>query len=286
VSKTAIEYVDETWNPVTGCTKVSAGCENCYAERMARRLAGRFGYPEAPHHFDVTLHPERLDEPLKRGKSTRYLVCSMGDIAHMAVPLAYQLRMWATMMKARQHTFLLLTKRPQQLGRIVDWLKVRLQILGMDEEPLPNVWPGVTVESQDEMWRVEELVKIPGARHWVSAEPCLSALDFTPWLDQLDWVILGGETGPGARPMHPDWARRVRDDCVAADTDFFFKNWGGWHPAVWLTECGDIAVISAEHDNSEDIFGDGQYMLPVPRGSKSGRVLDGRKWNEIPGRER
>ena len=297
-----IEYVDETWNPVTGCTKVSPGCENCYAERMARRLAGRFGYPEAPRHFDVTLHPNRLDEPLRRKKPTRYLVCSMGDLFHADVPFSFITRVWMTAAQTPQHTYLVLTKRPRMARWFVDTLHKETAAT----QPMRNVWLGVTVENQDEVWRVDELLKVPAALHWVSLEPMLGPIEipnhyldpgevdsggFTPWDAPiaiegpgpvLDLVVLGGETGPGARPCRPDWVRKVRDDCVAAGVDFFFKNWGGWHPAVWLTEDGDIAAIKAEYDNSEDVFGDEEYMLPVPRGQKSGRVLDGLTWDEMP----
>ena len=307
-----IEYVDETWNPVTGCTKVSPGCENCYAECMARRLAGRFGYPEAPRHFDVTLHPDRLDEPLRRKKPTRYLACSMGDLFHEDVPLEAIRGAWEIMARSRQHTFLVLTKRPTKMWSfITEYLKFYV--------PPKHIWLGVTVESQDQMWRVEELLKIPATKRWVSLEPMLGTVDMHKFLllrtitdfrvdevslmptgnfelggavmesmrveSGLDWVVLGGETGPGARPCHPDWVRKVRDDCAAAEVPFFFKNWGGWHPAIWLTDDGDIACIKAEYDNSEDVFGDGEYMLPVPHGQKSGRLLDGRTWDEMPEEE-
>jgi len=283
---TGIEYVDETWNPVTGCTKISLGCTNCYAARMAKRLAGRFGYPEKPHEFDVTFHPDKLEEPLHWHKPRVVFVCSMGDLFHEDVETTFLQEIFSMMQTCNNHVFLVLTKRPKAMAEFMAWWLYAYRIGEKDgssiEQVLPNVWLGVTIETQDEMWRVEELLEIPAAKHWVSAEPCLSTLDFTPWLDQLNWLVLGGETGPRARPMHPDWARQVKDDCVAAGVPFYFKNWGGWHPAVWLTEDGDIAAIRAEHDNSEDVFGDRTYMLPVPRRQKSGRTLDGQQWNEMP----
>ena len=275
-----IEYVDETWNPVTGCTKVSPGCENCYAERMARRLAGRFGYPEAPYHFDVTLHPDRLDEPLRRKKPTRYLVCSMGDLFHDDVPLAHLASVFGVAIAADWHTFLILTKRPKRMREFVSHLEAKT---GLSLRSFGNIWPGVTVENQDEMWRVEELLKIPGAKHWVSGEPCLSMMDFTPWLDRLDWLVLGGETGPGARPCHPDWVRQVRDDCVAAGVDYFFKGWGAWLPA---TQYLDALSEYGYHDisKSKTIWLDNETVYRVGK-KAAGRLLDGRTWDEMPEEE-
>ena len=299
---TGIEYVDETWNPVTGCTKVSPGCQNCYAERMARRLAGRFGYPKAPHHFDVTLHPDRLDEPLRRKKPTRYLTCSMGDLFHDDVPLAHLASVFGVAIAADWHTFLILTKRPKRMREFVSHLEAKT---GLSLRSFRNIWLGVTVENQDEMWRVEELLKIPGAKHWVSLEPMLGPIDIA-WAVQgwhaetgtapdgsciqiqvqdpsLDWVVLGGETGPGARPCRPDWARRVRDDCSAAGVDFWFKGWGAWLPA---SQYLDALLEYGYYDisKSKTIWLDDETVYRVGK-KAAGRLLDGREWNEMPDAE-
>lgn len=220
---TGIEYVDETWNPVTGCTKISLGCENCYAERMARRLAGRYGYPEAPHHFDVTLHPERLDEPLRRKNPTRYLVCSMGDLFHKDVPDWFLFKTLGMMQTCNNHTFLVLTKRPEHMAKC--WGKWLAPYAGHTiGEILPNIWLGVTVETQDQMWRVEELLKIPAAKHWVSIEPMLGPIDLTPYLTcGIAWCIIGSETGPKARPMEEKWVRSLVQQCKTNQVAVFYK---------------------------------------------------------------
>ena len=312
-----IEYVDETWNPMTGCTKISAGCENCYAERMARRLAGRFGYPEAPCHFDVMLHPNRLHEPQERKKPTRYLTCSMGDLFHNDLSLTHVAYVWTVMAFTPRHTFLVLTKRPARMAKFIEG---RPRVL-------PNVWLGVTVESQDQMWRVEELLKIPAAKRWVSLEPMLGPIDISDYVGQLmrcdihglvgrsqwttikscclcveeqgrsagdlpllvrgasmglDWIVLGGETGPGARPCHPDWIREVRDHCVAAGVSFFFKGWGAWFPRSQWEDNPDLILP----DDCDCIEGhslkiiDGDIMHRVGK-KAAGRLLDGQTWDEM-----
>lgn len=224
---TNIEWTNETWNPVHGCTKVSAGCLNCYAERMARRLAGRHGYPNISHHFDVTLRPDRLEEPLRWRKPRMIFVCSMGDLFHEDVPFSFVERVWDTMIKANQHTFQVLTKRPDRMQQFADRWPV-------DFVP-PNIWLGVTAENQEMVdERVPILLDTPAAVRFVSVEPMLGQIDlFTKlitiqrvgardWV-HLNWVIVGAETGPAKRPMELDWARSVRNQCVAADVPFFFK---------------------------------------------------------------
>ena len=190
----------ESWNPVTGCTKVSEGCANCYAERMSKRLAGRFGYPEAPHQFDVTLHPDKLDLPMKWRKPRTVFVVSMGDLFHEDVLTQTIALTWRTMHHAPDHTFLVLTKRP---SRMLRFLKT------YDIKPLPNVWLGSTVENDKHYDRIHDLLQCPAAVRFVSIEPMLGPVDLSYWLDYdvsigerpaLDWIIVGGETGPGARP--------------------------------------------------------------------------------------
>ena len=273
-----IEWCDVTWNPITGCTHAGTpGCDNCYARRMAPRLAGRFGYPEKPHQFDVTLHPDKLEEPLHWRKPRVVFVCSMGDLFHERLCLIQQLLVWDVMVEATQHVYLLLTKRPAEAVRLAGYLASRR---GYEQWPA-HIWPGVSVENQDAMWRVEELVKIPG-KHWVNFGPLLGPVTIPPdLLARLAGVAVEGESGPGARPMHPDWARGIRNQCVSAGVPFTFKQWGLWHPAVWVTGEGDIAALAADRDKSEDVFGDGQYMMAFPN-VDTGRLLDGHLHNAWP----
>ena len=298
---TKIEWGDETWNPITGCSKISEGCQNCYAERMSKRLAGRFGYP-ADKPFKVTLHEDKLDEPLKWRKPRRVFVCSMGDLFHENVPDKAIIDVLSVIAECEyqklNHVFMILTKRP---GRMLElftngtihndvWVQTSR---GCNAEPslwpLPNLWLGVTVENQqraDE--RIPILLQIPAAKRFVSVEPMLGSVDLT--FDAgtgqglrdsffsygLDWVICGGETGPGARPMHPDWVRSLRDQCTAAGTPFFFKSWGNW-----------VAPSQMPGNTYREIvdFGSGIGITDNQLGvgkKRAGRLLDGREWNQYP----
>ena len=277
---------EKSWNPITGCTHAGTpGCDNCYARRMAKRLAGRFGYPEKPNEFKPTFHPDKLEEPLRRKKPTVYFVCSMGDLFHEDVDLETIHQVYVTMHKARNHVFLVLTKRAKRMEYFYRYERRNGRLI----ENVVNIWPGVSVENQDAMWRVEELVKIPG-KHWVNFGPLLGPVTIPPeLLARLAGVAVEGESGPGARPMHPDWARGIRDQCLEAGIPFSFKQWGLWHPAVWVTGEGDIAALAADRDKSEDVFGDGQYMMAFPN-VDTGRLLDGQlhdawPWDVIGGME-
>lgn len=229
---TKIEWTDETWNPVTGCTKISAGCKNCYAERMARRLAGRHGYPEAPHHFDVTLRHDRLEEPLSWRKPRMVFVCSMSDLFHPDVPFEFIDEVFAAICATPRHTYQILTKRPE---RMVEW-HLWTDLL----DYFPNVWVGVTVENQENCRRVDHLLEIDAVVRFVSCEPLIGSLDLGlrnwPEIMLLDWVIAGGESGHGARLPQPDWFRLLRDDCEIAGVPFFFKQWGGPHHNGWVID--------------------------------------------------
>ncbi len=294
MANTRIEWAEAVWNPVTGCTPISEGCKNCYAQRMAKRLAGRCGYP-ADEPFRVTLHSDRLDEPLKWKKPRRVFVCSMGDLFHEDVPDAWidQL-IWEMGHMLQKHTFLILTKRPE---RMRDWfIKAYAENL-----PYPNLWLGVTAENQqraDE--RIPILLQIPAAVRFVSVEPMLGPVDLSLsdgvdlsmsvgtglkpgksyLINSLDWVICGGETGSRARPMHPDWVRSLRDQCVNAGVSFFFKQWGEWVPIPTK----DVPVIGCQ-DGGKFHYGPnpgvGLAMYRVGR-KKASRLLDGREWNEMP----
>jgi len=239
---TNIEWTNETWNPVTGCTKISTGCRNCYAERMARRLAGRCGYPEAPNHFDITLHKDRLYQPLKWRKPRIIFVCSMGDLFHEDVPADYIVNIFEVMSAAKQHTFQVLTKRPQRMLDVLYGKEGNYYLGGGDF--IPNIWLGVTTENQDTAnERIPLLLQTDAFVHFVSVEPMLGEIDLRYWLpkhekflnlpefipeviDLLDWVICGGETGPGAREMKAEWAQDLCRQCLDADVPFFFKKPG------------------------------------------------------------
>jgi len=233
---TRIEWADETWNPVTGCTPVSEGCKNCYAQRMANRMRGRFGYPE-DDPFRVTVHPERFNQPMRWRKPRMIFPCSMGDLFHPNVPdNALDEVMGVILSDAPHHTtYLMLTKRPAIA-------KKRLSAYLLPG----NLWVGVSVENQAAAdQRIPILLQIPAAVRFVSVEPMLESVDLRDWLfhfaaplagydegymlpkREIDWVICGGETGPGARPMDPDWARSLRDQCREAGVPFFMKKMSG-----------------------------------------------------------
>lgn len=212
--KSTIEWTETTWNPVTGCTKISAGCANCYAERMARRLQA-MGQANYANGFTVTLHPRMMELPLHWRKPQAIFVNSMSDLFHDEIPDDFILEVFGVMRRAHWHRFQVLTKRSERLAD----MRYRL--------PWPeNVWMGVTVESARHVSRLDDLRCTDAAVKFCSIEPLLGAL---PALDLsgIDWVIVGGESGPGARPMKVDWARGIRDACRRQGVPFFFKQWGG-----------------------------------------------------------
>jgi len=308
-NQTSIEWCDTTWNPTTGCSPISAGCERCYAARFAKRLAGRCGYPE-DNPFKVTLHPDRLDEPLKWRKPKRVFVCSMGDLFHEDIPEMYIVDTFSIMAEAYWHTFIVLTKRPQRMKEVLTsptvandvWLQTSS---GVNDEkspwPLPNVWFGVTAENQETAdERIPILLQIPAAVRFVSCEPLLEPVSFrwAHWVDsdemhrrfgrhhhldglrEIDWVIVGGESGPDARPVHPNWVRDLQKQCQTVKVPFFFKQWGEWAlayttgPQFELRRLADDEVIMKSGSG-------GQVMKKVGK-KKAGRLLDGRTWDETP----
>jgi protein gp37 len=229
----SIEWTDSTWNPVTGCTKISPGCKHCYAERMANRLAA-MGQPRYRNGFEVTLQPDLIRLPLRWRQPRTIFVNSMSDLFHEEIPESFIAEVFQTMLEAHWHTFQILTKRADRLAEIAPRL------------PWPiNVWMGVSVESPRYLNRVERLGHVPAAVRFLSVEPLLARIASLP-LTGIDWVIVGGESGPGARPMSPEWVREIRDSCVGQGVPFFFKQWGG------------------------------------TRKNKTGRALDGRTWDEMP----
>ena len=312
----------KTWNPVTGCTKISPGCQNCYAERMAKRLRGRCGY-DADEPFRVTLHPERLEEPLRWRKPSMVFVCSMGDLFHDDVPDEFIHRVFATIGQCPQHIFIILTKRPKRMKAFIEDYYAYESPSG-DEQGVyvqPNLWLGVTAENQEMAdKRIPILLQIPAAVRFVSVEPMLGPINLRKWLfyqmrctkckdtgwvtglerpclwcnpggefrssvspaekfkPKLDWVICGGETGPDARPMHPDWARSLRDQCQEAGVPFFFKQWGEY---IHASQTPDNMT-----NYDPEYFYEREWPPGFARVGKkiAGRLLDGQEWDELPGR--
>ena len=216
-----IEYTDETWNVVTGCNKVSPGCAHCFAEREFPRVYG----VHRPFS-QVYTHPDRLDWPRRWRKARRVLTCSMGDLFHEQVEDAYIRDVFRVMAECPQHTFLVLTKRSL---RMRDFLRSQ-PLEDTYSIPGENVWLGVSVENQEmAIERISNLLDTPGAVRWVSMEPLLEPVSLgEAWLRELDWVVVGGESGPMARPMRPEWARSLRDQCQGAAVPFFLKQIGEW----------------------------------------------------------
>ena len=211
--ESAIEWTSATWNPVTGCTKISAGCEHCYAEVMARRLKA-MGNPRYVHGFEVHLHEDVLGLPLEWKQPRMIFVNSMSDLFHEKVPFEFIERVFRTISRAHWHTFQVLTKRAERLAELssrLDWPE--------------NLWMGVTVENQECARRIECLREVPAAVKFISAEPLIGPLVLD--LEGIDWLIAGGESGPRARPIEPQWVRALRDECAALGVPFFFKQWGG-----------------------------------------------------------
>jgi len=213
-TQSAIEWTESTWNPVSGCTKISAGCLNCYAERMAKRLQA-MGQERYENGFKVTLHHEALDEPYRWKKPRIVFVNSMGDLFHEKIPLEFIKDAFSVMNGNKRHTFQILTKRSQRLCKLAPLL-----------EWSENIWMGVTVENNDYVNRTDDLRLTDAAVKFLSLEPLLGSvhdLDLTG----IDWVIVGGESGPGARPMLKQWVIDIKQRCESEGIPFFFKQWGG-----------------------------------------------------------
>jgi protein gp37 len=237
----AIEWTDTTWNPVTGCTKISAGCDNCYAARFSERFRGVRGHPFETG-FDLTLRPERLAQPLQWKRPRMIFVNSMSDLFHKEIPKGYISAIFDTMESADWHVYQVLTKRSSLLRKFInDRYKMR--------KAPQHMWFGVSVESQPATSRIAHLQKANASVRFLSIEPLIAPVKQLD-LKGIDWVIVGGESGPRARPMNPEWATDVRDECVRAGVAFFFKQWGG-------------------------------------RSAKmAGRLLEGREWNQFPKKRR
>jgi len=232
-SQSKIEWTESTWNPITGCTKVSPGCKNCYAERMAKRLKA-MGNPSYENGFKLTMHEHMLNRPLEWKKPQMIFVNSMSDLFHKDVPIAFIQSVFDVMKKAHWHTFQILTKRSSQLLELdssINWPE--------------NVWMGVSVETADYKYRIDNLRKTNSKLKFLSLEPLLVPLGKLN-LSNIDWVIVGGESGPKSRPINKEWVIDIRDQCIKGKVPFFFKQWGGVNK------------------------------------KRNGRLLQGRIWDELP----
>lgn len=214
MAQSSIEWTEMTWNPVTGCTKVSTGCQNCYAETMSKRLHA-MGVRKYRKGFEVVCHPSELKKPLAWRKPRTVFVNSMSDLFHRDVPDSFIYSVFETMAQCPQHVFQVLTKRPRRVCRLDDKLRW-----------LPNIWLGVSVEDRRRIPRIELLAKTSAHVKFLSLEPLLGPLNRLP-LSNVDWVIAGGESGPRARPMRREWVVDIRDQCQDTGVPFFFKQWGG-----------------------------------------------------------
>jgi protein gp37 len=232
-SKSPIEWTESTWNPVTGCNKISPGCKHCYAERLAKRLKA-MGQPNYKNGFKLTLQPQMLELPLGWKKPQTIFVNSMSDLFHKNVPLEYIRQVFDVMKRAHWHRFQILTKRADILAELSPYL-----------EWSPNIWMGVSVENQNYVHRIDDLRKTAAKVKFLSLEPLLGPLKNLN-LEKIDWVIAGGESGYGARPIKEDWVLDIRNQCRTANVAFFFKQWGGFNK------------------------------------KKNGRLLEGRTWDEMP----
>jgi protein gp37 len=233
---TSIEWTDKTWNPVTGCTKVSQGCKHCYAEAIANRMWATQYKPNADgtarKFTDVRCHDDRLTQPYSWRKPARVFVNSMSDLFHPDIPFEFIVRVFGVMKDTPQHTYQVLTKRPETMRHFMGWL---INGLGYSSYPTSNVWLGTSVEDQaNANKRIPYLYRLPAAVRFLSCEPLLGPLNLGFALSYVDWVIVGGESGRGARPFNPDWARSIRDQCAAAGVAFFMKQMGGLRPGTTL----------------------------------------------------
>ncbi|MBN8187568.1 phage Gp37/Gp68 family protein [Salipiger thiooxidans] len=323
-----IEWTEATWNPIAGCSVVSPGCTNCYAMRQAHRLASNPATPHYAGTTQMSrggpvwtgkigVAPDKaLTAPLRRRKPTTYFVNSMSDLFHEAVPDEVIDRVFAVMALCSQHRFQILTKRPDRMrgyvsslhamavteGRVEKAAEDMIEAMGYDgggassrvfeavHDGLMNVWLGVSVEDQrraDE--RIPHLQAMPAAVRFLSCEPLVGPVNLEHFLSGIDWVIVGGESGPGARPMHPDWARTVRDQCNAAGVPFFFKQWGAWKPTRAATpsdlvDARRALILSPDGRQSSGLMPCPPDAWVVENIGKrtAGRVLDGRLWSEVP----
>lgn len=297
--KTKIEWTDASWNPLVGCSRVSPGCDACYAIGVVHRGM-------SPQHRGLTVHPEGervdwtgevrevphlLDQPLRWKRPRRIFVNSLSDLFHPDVSFDFIVKVFDVMVRCPQHTFQILTKRPQRMASVMtdrpatpDEVDAGCELgifpgvwdLVNGGTPAPNIWLGTSIESARYAFRADHLRATEAAVRFVSAEPLLDDLAPALDLDGIDWLIVGGESGPGARPMNPAWARALRDRCIASGVPFLFKQWGKWHP---LDDSDPGYLIGFPDGVRTEI----ESMPPlVNLGKKGGRELEGRTWDQYP----
>lgn len=313
MGKSKIDWTEKVWNPVTGCSKVSQGCKNCYAEAIANRFWGKQTWYEFDtkhgsitrqrRFTDVMCHEDRLSQPIHWKKPARIFVNSMSDLFHEDVPFDFVDEVLRIIAVCPQHTFQILTKRPNRMKQYIEQSEYAENI-----EKVKNVWLGVSVEDQktaDE--RIPVLLRTSSYVRWLSVEPMLGPVNLDKYDDEyeihwltgldkeypeeginmkIDWVVVGGESGPNARPMHPDWVRSIRDQCKAADVPFFFKQWGTW---IGSYDAGYRSSESGYYNNGMGDnwvrhyfrFPDGQGMVKTGK-KKAGYLLDGKQYREYP----
>ena len=243
-NKSSIEWTESTWNPITGCSKISPGCKNCYAERMAKRLQ-RIGIERYKNAFELTMHPEVLEIPLSWKTPKVIFVNSMSDLFHENVPLNFIQNTFKVMREAHWHTFQILTKRSKRLKKfapLIEWPD--------------NVWMGVSVESQKYVHRIDDLRSVPSAVRFLSVEPLISKVNKMN-LKGIDWVIVGGESGPKARKLEQEWVIHIKDICEKYSVPFFFKQWGG----------------TRKHKNGRNLLGKTWDNMPTPKNPRRRRAV-------------
>ncbi len=334
-----IEWCDDTWNIITGCTLVDEGCRHCYAAHLItswpaignhpsrKGLARKNAAGESKFTGEVRFNEQWLDQPLRWKKPRKIFVCAHGDLFHPAVPDDWIDRVFAVMALCPQHTFQVLTKRPERARGYFDarrdgdpWAEAADEVadlIGLADHPvvlnpsvipLPNVWLGTSISDQASAdLRIPELLATPAAIHFISAEPLLGPVDLKATryghmtaISRLDWTIVGGESGPHARPMHPDWARSIRDQCAAAGVAFLFKQWGEWGPDAGPKPNGRDPVMEAKHPCAyykdgawqvrangyavklDESAGCGQWVYRQGK-QANGRLLDGVTHDGFPG---
>jgi len=295
MQKTTIEWADMTWNPVSGCSKVSPGCKFCYAETIHNRFHKQLG-----EFNTITLHPEKLDEPLRYKKPKRIFVNSMSDLFHEDVPFEFIQAVFSVMSDVDQHTYMVLTKRPERMLEFYTW---QSRQHGLPWQASDNVWIGVSVENQKQAdYRIPELLKVPATVHFLSCEPLLGRIDLhhlhyddIAEIDCLNgthgvnrphggtnqkikWVIAGGESGHHARPVHPDWLIDIKNQCATAGVPFFFKQWGEWLP---IDHCDDDHYWSSKKSCEVGGGWTVNTMFKVGK-KKAGNTLCGQQYLEFP----
>ncbi len=302
---TKIEWTNRTWNPIIGCSKCSPGCDNCYAEKMAKRIVlmnrnneTRDNYLSALNQYlnwnnHAVFCRNIINKPFRWKKPSMIFVCSMGDLFHESVPFGSIRTVFNVIYDNPHHTFQILTKRPERMAEFFNWL--------YQPVTFPNLWLGVTAENQEQAdKRIPILLQIPAAIRFVSVEPMLGPVDVMKYLvapaggtpeeteiyhDWIDWIICGGETGPKARPMHPDWVRSLRDQCRVTGIPFFFKSWG-----EWLNSYDFGANLSKLYSKKKKLplyfnFPDATGMNKVGK-KLAGHLLDGVEYHQFPNRSR